>query len=416
MTTHTTAPPTRRFGRGFATWLGASTIAATGDGILFFAIGWTAAGLGGATAGMLMTLVVLPRTLLMLVGGAAGDRWGPRRTIIGCDAFMCLVLLGYLVADRTPASTTVLLVGLALCVGVATAFRYPAAGAFPRLFAAEENLPRVMSLTGSVLQVARLAGPPLGGIVVAALGMTGAITVNLATFLVILLVLLVVRPPYEPDEARAGSTLRSIADGLRAALRLPGIPALLGSVAVVAGGVIPMLSICVPVAARARGWSAGATGLVEALWIVGTLSTTLLVVRYGTRARAIGPLMAGPLLSAAGAGVVALAANPALACAGALVMGVGTAAFTTHALPLYVLRTPDGMLARFQALLGLVQSVPMLAINGPLGAVAAHGEGALAIGLMAGFTALASVLVCASPAVRGARLPGAGTASGTQSR
>lgn len=402
--------PTDRtvFSRGFVTWLGAATLAATGDGICYFAIGWTATALGGAVAGMIMTLVVLPRTLLLLVGGAAADRWGLRRAMIGCDLFMCAVLACYLAASRTDAPTATLLAALALAMGVASAFRMPAAGAFPRLFADDHALPRLMSVTSSMLQVARMAGPPLGGAVVAALGMTGALSANLAGFVVILVVLLGVRPPLEGRSASSSheSTLRSIVRAVTAARTMPGIPVLLAAVGTVAAGVFPMLILLVPLAAHERGWTARETGLVETAWIVGTLSVTVLVARFGTRTHAIVPLATGPLVTAAGIVGVAQSERLSAALVAAFAMGIGTALFTTHAIPLYVLRSPDGMLARFQALAGFVQSAPMLVSNNVLGALGGDGHVTRAMLLVAALTFAATPALLASKTIRRARLAG----------
>ncbi len=394
------------YSRGFVAWLGSSTLAATGDGICYFAIGWTATSMGGAIAGMIVTLVVLPRTLLMLVGGAAADRWGLRRTMIGCDAFMCVVLLGYLAASRGDAPSAALLAWLALAIGIASAFRIPAAGAFPRLFADGDALPRIMSATSSMLQVARMAGPPLGGIVIAVLGMAGAIAANLAGFVVILLVLLWIRPPLEESTDRGSqeSTLRSIAQGLAATRAVPGVLTLLVTIGIVAATVLPMLSLLVPLAAHERGWAARETGFVEMAWITGTLGVTVVVARYGTYARAIVPMAAGPLVTAAGVVGVALSDRLPMALISACVMGIGTALFTTHVFPLYILRSPDGMIARFQALAGVVQSAPMLVSNSALGALGGDGHATRAMLLVAALTFAATPALLASATIRRARL------------
>ncbi|MGH3448715.1 MAG: MFS transporter, partial [Nocardioidaceae bacterium] len=242
-------PAGRLLSRAFAIWLGAATLAAVGDGILYFAVGWTASGLGAHTAGIVLTLGLLPRTVLLLIGGATGDRWGLRRTMIGCDAFMCVVLVAFLAAEHTPVPTIGLLAGLELVTGIASSFRMPAAGAYPRLFVDEARLPRAMSLTGSMLEVARLVGPPLGGVLVGLLAMTGAVTATLAGVVLILVVLVTVRPPYEqPPEPDESSALHRIKEGLLAARRVSGVMPLLGAVGLLAAGVIPMLSLCVPLA------------------------------------------------------------------------------------------------------------------------------------------------------------------------
>ncbi|MGH3656228.1 MAG: MFS transporter [Micromonosporaceae bacterium] len=400
----TSASAAAPFPGSFRVWLGGATVSAVGDGVLFFAIGWTAAGLGGQMAGLLLSLVVLPRTVLMLVGGAVGDRFGLRRSVIGCDVVMCGVLVTYLVAEQSPLPASVLLGGLALAIGTVSAFRLPASGALPRLFVTDDVLPRAMSVTGSLLQIARMVGPPLGGLVVVITGMTGAVSVNLLSFAVIVLVLVMVVPPYEqPPPAGADSTLRQIIEGLRAVRRIPGTGALLGAVALIAGSLLPVLSLCVPLAAREREWSATATGLVEATWIVGTLGVSLVVAKWGTWPRPVRPLALGPLCAGVGVLGIAVSPTPGFAIVGALVMGVGTAAFTTHVAPLYVLRTPEGMLARFQALFGVVQSAAILVVHNVLGAVAGTGGAALAMTVAAVLSVCAALVIIASPTLRAAR-------------
>lgn len=64
-----------------------------------------------------------------------------------------------------------------------------------------------------------------------------------------------------------------------------------------------------------------------------------------------------------------------------MLLGVGTAAYTTAALPLFVQMTPAGMLAPFQALLGFAQEAAVLVALPALGWIAAATgvRGALAV-------------------------------------
>ncbi|HEY6737860.1 MAG TPA: hypothetical protein VI076_03350, partial [Actinopolymorphaceae bacterium] len=85
------------------------------------------------------------------------------------------------------------------------------------------------------------------------------------------------------------------------------------------------------------------------------------------------------------------------------VIGIGTALFTRHLFPLYLLRTPEGMLARFQSVLLVAQTVAMFLGNAWLGGIAAAigpAEAMLAAGALC---ACVGVPVLASPALRGAR-------------
>lgn len=391
----------RLFQPGFTCWLIAATVSATGDGVLYFAVAWSATGLGGQVAGLVLTVGVLPRAVLMLLGGAVGDRLGLRRTMIACDLAMCLVLLSYLGVQRSSVPVVYLLAGLELVTGTVNAFHLPASGAFPRLFVNADLLPRAMSLTGSALQVARLAGPPLGGLVVAELTMTGAVAADLLSFMAVLPALLLIRPPREtPVDQDQGSTIQRIRHSLAIARTIPGVLPMLGAVSLAAATIIPMLSLCVPVAAHERGWSADTTGLVEACWISGSLVTSLIIAKIGAHPRPILPMVAGAVTAAMGILVIGVTSGPIIAMTAAAVMGIGTVLFTSHVFPVFLVRTPDQMLARFQSLLGLVQIAPMLLANNLLGAVAAASGATAAMILTASLTLLAPAVLVSSRTFR----------------
>lgn len=391
--------------RGLLTWLTAASVATLCDGILYFALGWQAARLGGQLAGVVLSLILLPRTVLLLVAGAAADRWGLRRAVLGCDALLCLLLAGWVTAYAVGADARALLATLALGLGVLSAFRMPAAGALVRLFHDGPELARAMSLSGSLLTLARLAGPPLGGVIVAALALLGVVWLVLVGYLLVLVLVLSVRPPLpqeQPEQPR--STLHQVREAVLAAGQVPGAVPLLLAVAALAGALLPLLSLGLPLAGRARGWTAEQTGLVEAAWLCGTLAVSLLVARRGTVRRAIVPLACAPTLAAAGAVLIVLSSTPKVAAAGAIVMGLGSATFTSHVFPLFVLQTPSAMLARFQSLLGIAQALPILLTTNGLGWLAERRGAADAIIAAALLCLTASAIVLLSPALRAATL------------
>lgn len=384
---------------GFLAWLGAATVSAIGDGIFYFALSWTASGLGAGVVTAVMVAGLAPPLLLTLVGGASADRWGLRRTIIACDIAMCVLLAGYLVLARFVPVSAAVLVALSLSRGVVGSFRRPADNAFPRLFFPESGVARAMSLTGSAMEVARMAGPPLGAVVVA-ISFNWAMLADLASFVGVLAVLLVVRPPYEPPRAEGRSGSLELRAGLRAVRSVPGVVAMLCAVGIVAGSVLPMLGLAVPLLARSRGWSVGDAGLMEAFWIVGALAVSLVVAKWGTYGRPAVLLVGGPLLAAAGVVVAALVPVAYLAFAGTWVMGIGTALFTSHLFPLYLLRTSPGMLARFQSVLIVAQMLMMLLGNLLLGTLASQLSPATAMLTAAALCALAGAPILLSRTLR----------------
>ncbi len=393
MTATATEPRGRLAQPGFVAWLAAATVSATGDGVLYFALAWTASGIGPGAVTAVLVLGLVPEVLLTLAGGVAADRWGVRRTLLSCTLAMAVLIAVLLTADRIGMPLLALLLAVAIGQGVVGSLQMPASNVMPRLFVTDDDLSRAMAVSGSVLTVARIAGPPLGALIVVGLGLEGALLVDLGSFLLVAAVLFWVRPPYERRRAPAAESTAwsDIVAGLRAVGQVPGIRPLLASLALVAGGLLPLLALGVPLLARERDWAATTAGVIEACWIAGTLAIGLLVAKVGTRARPRPPLVGGPVLAALGVVALALAPSPWTAYAAATVMGIGTAVYTTHVFPLYVLRSPEEMMARFQSVLILVQLAMML-----LGNLLAGG----AIGLW-GVTPvlLAAGGVCAAAAV-----------------
>jgi hypothetical protein len=339
---------------GFRAWLAATTVSTLGDSVTFFALGWAASSYGADAAGLVLTLGSLPLAVFILLGGAVADRFGIRRTMIACDAAMVLVMVAF-AAHAVGGATVTGLCLLALASGTATALRRPAEGAFPRLFADDEELARVMARVSIAQQAARFSGPPLAGLLLASGGLALTAGGDAATFALVLLTLCLVRPPREAQVVRTGEpVLAAIWSAMGAAVRTPGLVPLLLGVTALAASALTVVMLSVPLVGRDRGWSAGETGLVAASWIAGSLVVTAVVAWRGPAgppARVLGPVVgAAGILLLAGTGSVALGA------VAVGLLGVGTAVWTTVALPLFVRLTPPDKLARFQSLLHLAQT------------------------------------------------------------
>jgi hypothetical protein len=98
------------------------------------------------------------------------------------------------------------------------------------------------------------------------------------------------------------------------------------------------------------------------------------------------------------------APTPAIAFAGAGLLGIGTAAFTSHLFPLYLLQTPEGMLARFQSVLLVAQMLAMLIGNAWLGGLASQVGPGQAMLAAASACACAGIPILASRTLRNARM------------
>ncbi|MFD0348302.1 hypothetical protein ACFQ0M_24235 [Kitasatospora aburaviensis] len=85
-------------------WLGGVQVGLLGDAALYFALGWAASAHGGGAAGLVLTAITLPRTALVLLGGAVADRFGARRVMLAGDTVMLAATL--VLAGPRPAGTS----------------------------------------------------------------------------------------------------------------------------------------------------------------------------------------------------------------------------------------------------------------------------------------------------------------------
>ena len=369
-----TSPPATKqppLPRSYLLWLGGAATSQLGDAVLYFALAWAAAAHGGIAAGLVLSAIALPRTLLLLVGGAVGDRLGARQVMIIGDAVMIGVAIVLAVTTTWIGAPVPLLVAAALIVGTNDAFYLPSMGSMPRQLVADALVGPAVALRQSGSQLIGVVGAPLGGVVVAFAGVPAAAWVDAVTFALVLIVLLRVRPRFDPPPpVQRRHIVREAADGVRIAFTTEGLGPALLLVAGAAGFILPFSSILIPLMAQEHAWGATGAGVLVGVQAAGAIVTTLIVSKRGVGARA--GLIAVGGLATVGLGQLVVAVTGSLpgAVAGVLLMGLSAGVFVTHLNPVLLKAAPPTYLARVQALLVLVQSVTLLVTNNVIGSVA----------------------------------------------
>jgi hypothetical protein len=122
--------------RSFLVWLSGAMASQVGDAALYFALAWAASARGGPAAGLVLSSIALPRTVLLLLGGAVGDRFGARRVMIIGDGIMLVVAAALAAASWTWGTPLALLLTAGLVIGTVDAFYLPSSGSMPRQLAA----------------------------------------------------------------------------------------------------------------------------------------------------------------------------------------------------------------------------------------------------------------------------------------
>ena len=167
-------------------WSG-MTLSLVGDGAFLVAMTWQVYILSNAPAALAFVGIAMsvPTIVLLLVGGAVSDRVDRRRVMVLADLIRASAV-GVL-AVLTLAGGLALWHVVALCAlyGAATAFFNPAFDAIvPDVLPATE-LAQANALDQFVRPIAfRLAGPAIGGWLVASIGAGSAFALDAATFLV----------------------------------------------------------------------------------------------------------------------------------------------------------------------------------------------------------------------------------------
>lgn len=398
--------PRTRLPRSYLVWLGGAVVSQLGDAALYFALGWAASAHGGPATGLVLSSIALPRTVLVLLGGAVGDRLGARRVMIAGDGVMLAVAAVLAAVSWHWGTPLALLLTAGLVIGTVDAFYLPSSGSMPRQLVDDTSLPRALAIRQSGTLLISMIGGPIGGALVAFAGFAAACTTDSVSFAVVLVVLILIRPRFTPPDTPRRNVLRESAEGIRVALRTPGLGALLLLVAGVAGCVIPVTSLLVPLVARQHHWTAAVAGLIVGAQGAGGIVVALVVARRGPvrRPGLVAPF--GLATVAAGELLIGLAPARPVAVAGAAVMGVGTGTFVCNLAPVLMGTAPRSHLARIQALLSLVQSGALLVFNNVLGAVAhaASATGAMiTCASIVGVCALTALLV---PTIRHVAAPG----------
>ena len=114
---------------------------------------------------------------------------------------------------------------LAAVLGTASAIDNPTRQAFVKEMVGPEDVPNAVALNSIVMNTARLIGPALGGITIAAIGVAGCFGLNAVSFVAAMGALLLMRPErfYDIPSPARGKMLAQIGEGLRYVVQTPDI-------------------------------------------------------------------------------------------------------------------------------------------------------------------------------------------------
>ena len=248
----------------------------------------------GLALGMVGLVRVLPIMVFSMISGVVADAWDRRKLMLFTQiaaTIVAAVLALLTFRGLTQVWPLYVLAALGSAVG---AFDLPARGALVPTLVPREHLPNAISLNTIMFQTASVAGPSLGGLMIAASGVGWVYVANAVSFGFVIVALLMMRDVPAHPATESGSrdevSWHAAMEGLRFVFRSPLIRStmLLDFFATFFSSATALLPIfaqdVLQVGAKGYGWLYAAPA-------VGAMATSAVLVSVAERIERRGPTL-----------------------------------------------------------------------------------------------------------------------------
>jgi len=219
----------------------------------------------------------IPVFPLAPLAGMVADRLNRRKVVIATQTasmILALILAFLTLTGRVKVWEVIVLAAL---MGVVNSFDIPARQSFLVEMVGREDLMNAIALNSSMFNGARIIGPAIAGILVASIGEGWCFFANGASYIAVIIGLLMMRIPARRAERELASAFEHIAEGFRFVSQTAPIRAilvLLGLVSVVA---MPYTVLMPIFAARVLHGNARTLGVLGAATGIGALGGALVL-------------------------------------------------------------------------------------------------------------------------------------------
>lgn len=185
----------------------------------------------GLALGLVGLVRIVPIIAFSLVSGVVADARDRRRVLLVTQTVLALVAVTLAILAFRGLDSVVPLYALAAIGGAASAFDLPARQALTPTLVPREHLPNAIALNTIMFQIAAVAGPAFGGLLLATTHLGWAYAANAASFLFVIGALVSIRGvDTRPGRSELGEgqaaappevSLRAALEGLRFVFRAP---------------------------------------------------------------------------------------------------------------------------------------------------------------------------------------------------
>jgi MFS family permease len=309
------------------------------------ALAWLVVELAPSNRGMALAMFSIcrfgPFMLIGLFAGVVTDRFDNRRTVIATQTVQMLFAALLAIIDLTGHSSLAEVDTIAFLTGIAIVFDTPSRQGLTFQMVGRDELPNAVALNSSLFNTARIFGPALAGVVIAAVGVGWCFSVNAVSFLAVLAGLLAMRKSelHPLRDRRRPTMLKGTREGIAYARRNKTVRVVI-LMMVVFASISFNFNILLPVLAKTTLHGNSITfGLISACFGGGALLGALASAAFGKTSWRV------MLIGAAGFGLCELLIAPvsSVFAVGALLFACGIffTSYTSNSNAAIQLESPD---------------------------------------------------------------------------
>jgi MFS family permease len=303
-----------------------------------------------ATAvGVVMSLQFGPQVLLLPLTGFAADHLDRRKLLFVTQGAMGALALGLGVLTVAGLVQLWQVYVFAFLLGCVSAFDAPARQTFVNELVVEADLSNAVGLNSTSFNAARMIGPAIAGVLIAAVGSGWVFLINAASFAAVLCSLSLLRVEELHRTDRAHRTRGSVVEGFQYVWKRPDLKAMLLMLFLIGtfGLNFPIFISTMSVTVFHAG--ASQYGLLSSVMAIGSVAGALLAARRERPQIAI--LLAAAAMFGFGCALSAIMPNYWLFGLALVLIGISAQTFTTTVNSMVQLSTEPAMRGRVVAIL-----------------------------------------------------------------
>lgn len=295
-----------------------------------------------------------PSFLLSLYGGFIADRYNRHKILLLTQAASMVqaTLLAILILSNHYTISEILC--LSILLGIINAFDVPARQPLVHeLVSDKDELPNAMALNSAMVNLARLLGPALSGIILQQFGAGICFLLNAISFLAVIVSLLVMKlPPFQPPVLKKKAILE-MAEGFRYLKQTPILGSVILLLALVSLMVLPYDTLVPVFAKMIFNGDAATYGYISSFMGLGAISGTFFLasLKKGTNLKNFLPVSGFAL----GAGLILFSHTTyfPLAMTFAIISGFGAMAQNTLCITIIQVHAAQNMRGRMMSYVAL---------------------------------------------------------------